>query len=380
MTNRRITPTQALPAASTASRPSELVLAGESGRAVLVRTRMELSISLPLLKDRAEALGRDAEDARKALSEEREKMRLLRNKRDIEAKFARLSGEQKALEEQMAVIEQKENEILNPAFRYNVRDLLIWNRIDRIIGTQDFLVIKKASSQARALFSQGSDDATCLHLQDSNGEWHVVWAATLETAIKLLEEELPNVKQQPVEQKETLTERLDKNEVYQQLRSKRDQLLAKVAEASAELASLQVYMKDWRALITSNLEGNLNKEADRHDAKYKVPRTALVLSGGAAGVAGTIIMVIADAITTGGMATIGVGVAALLFSDKLKKSRSLPTLSEQELEAYAKVLCETRITELEERFAELNRSHAEALEHIQAEEAELRALSPGDAR
>lgn len=351
----------------------------------LSRMRRELSVSLPLLKDRAGALAKDLDDARNALAQEREKLRVLKNKRELQARAQRLAVEKGVLEQHMGQIMAEEKRALDPRSLSDteIRDCIIQNRIDMITATRDRDIIEQALALAASLRSERrtcacSIDSLHIHKTDSAGTDWKIYSDPLFNAQVLLADALktsPPSKAKPAAApEETLARRLDRNATYQDLKARRNALLAQAAETEANLASLQVYMTDWKTLIENDANQEALAQQQASDEATRAPRTALKLGGGAGIVVG-----IAAAFTdlsTGGLVT-AAGVGMSIVSRLLRKTIHPGVLSESGLEASARVLCERRICELETHLEEVGRQHTEALGHIRDEERELDALDEG---
>jgi hypothetical protein len=355
-------------------------------------------MSLPLLRERVQELDRDIEDVRSAMQEERGKLRLLKNMKDIEARLAKLETQRATIEQEMAGIEEKEDAILNPSnHSINVRDLLIWNRVDKIIETQDILILKKAIAQATAMSSQGgyggiknqekkdpvlrykycghcnTNQKFHFHFYDSEGDPIKVWPEEFDTIIKVLKAEyaqLSSQQTQLAENPKTLAERLDRNEVYQRLKAKRDSLLEEITEVKSDLAALGVYMQEWAVLIEKDRNEERQEEQQARDQEFNKVRKVTDAVGGLGAGAGLLFMALAD-LSTGGIITGGSLAVALIQRARRKKVKADP-LTKEELSSCARVLCESKIRRLEENLLELGEQKNEALEHLQQEEQEIR--------
>jgi chromosome segregation ATPase len=300
----------------------------------LEQVRRDLSVSLPLLRETAESLSKDILDASQQLNEERAKLRLLNNKVHINARLASLTAERQALEREMKTIEEQEWNVLNPK-RFDVKDLLAIMRIDQIIETQDPTIIRSAiilceTILAGATYTSTPFSTSKLHtggtpdlgmgykaIVTSSKKQYAVYPRELENAKELLTSALSELMsmEQPLiyseaRSSETLAQRLERNEIYQRLRAKRDGLLESIAETTADLESLKVYMEQWQHIVRQK------------QGWWK---------------------------------------------------RKFTKLTNAEVEAEARTLCETSIKELQERLLSLHQQKNEILTSLQQEESEIRA-------
>jgi hypothetical protein len=381
---------------------SELSQAGERGlialasadTAELVDMRRQLSMALPALQTQVEDLDERIRNTTQGLRLEREKLRVLDNRKQLVSLRNVLKTRAAPFRRQIAEIEDQEALALGTVTqRINdwIIDNILHQRVGIILATNNPTIIRTALDHMTSIHANGvhtekyyKDGAdrtrTWYSYNDSHGETMKLQDFTFEYIKTALEKKLsqlrPNEKNEEV-RGETFAQRLANNRTHQDLLLNLKPIAEELSEVEAQLAGLNGYMYEWRTQLESPIKEQIAKcQAEEDRNARKVTRITDVF--GSLGVIGGGIVAIVDVATTGGL--ISAGSLAFAIASRIitgKKLKFTP-LTEEEVQAQARILCETKINELEQSLVNLSERRREAILALKEEEREIRQLTDGN--